>query len=204
MAAKEGVTQPERAASKEQARTAAHDTSGVTPRPVPPKEIKPQLRAVSSVQITVTESTAKSEPVTESLIISTPATSSMPDSGAVKGSMQSILSSALILDRPESNPAPPGPTPPTPSDLIPAVLISKVNPLYPPLALRASSSGTVVLEIDIDRQGNVVKARPVSGPEVFYPEAIKAVMKWRYRPASLRGTSVASTGGVSINFSIKR
>jgi TonB family protein len=62
----------------------------------------------------------------------------------------------------------------------------------------------VVLELDIDRQGKVVKAIPVRGPEMFYKEAINAAMQWRYKPATVGGTSVSSQVEVTFDFKLKR
>jgi len=196
--------QTERGASKEQARNAAPNASNNTSQLASPKVDVPEPKDSLNVQVTHYESPAKPDPVTESSIISTPSGPPVPDSGALRGSMQSILSSALTLESKDSIPPASIPSSSRPLDLVPAALISKVDPSYPALAFRTRSSATVVLEIDIDKQGNVVKATPTSGPEVFYSEAVKAVMRWRYKPATLRGASVASKGKVSINFSIRK
>ena len=86
---------------------------------------------------------------------------------------------------------------------MPAVAISQVSPKYPEFALRTRTSASVVLELDIDKQGKVVKATPVSGPEMFHKEAINAAMQWRYRPASVGGTNVSSQVKVTFNFNLK-
>jgi outer membrane biosynthesis protein TonB len=51
--------------------------------------------------------------------------------------------------------------------------------------------------------GKVIKVSPVSGPAIFHDEAAKAVMKWRYKPASLNGVNVASKTQAEIIFSMK-
>jgi TonB family protein len=90
-----------------------------------------------------------------------------------------------------------------PKDLIPAELISRTKAAYPEIALRTRSSGTVVLEVHIDNTGKVIKASPVSGPAIFHAEAVKTVMKWRYKPASLNGVNVASKNRAEIVFNLK-
>jgi TonB family protein len=90
-----------------------------------------------------------------------------------------------------------------PKNLIPAELISKTKATYPEIALRTRASGTVVLEVHIDNAGKVIKASPVSGPAIFHAEAVKAVMKWRYKPASLNDVNVASKSQAEIIFNLK-
>lgn len=88
--------------------------------------------------------------------------------------------------------------------LVPAVPISQASPSYPELAVRSRSSGSVVLQLQIDDQGRVTKATPLSGPSMFHDAAVNAALKWRYRPASIDGLNVASQAKVTINFSFKR
>ncbi len=99
---------------------------------------------------------------------------------------------------------PPVQSPVTSRTLIPAVAISQVSPTYPELAVRSRTSATIVLDLQIDAQGKVVKATPVSGPVIFHNAAISAVMKWRYKPASIGGTNVASQSRITLNFSLKK
>jgi TonB family protein len=102
----------------------------------------------------------------------------------------------------------PAPPPQAPAQvaarsLVPAVAIAQVSPKYPEFALRTRTSASVVLELDIDQQGKVVKATPFSGPKMFYKEAINAAMQWRYRPASVGGNNVSSQVKVTFNFNLK-
>jgi len=60
--------------------------------------------------------------------------------------------------------------------------------------------GTVVVDAQIDAQGRVVKATAESGPAVLRPEAVRAVLQWRFKPATLDGISVPSATKVSIVF----
>jgi len=49
----------------------------------------------------------------------------------------------------------------------------------------------------------VVKATPVSGPIMLRDAAVKAALKWRYKPASLGGSNVASNARVTMVFNMK-
>jgi outer membrane biosynthesis protein TonB len=39
---------------------------------------------------------------------------------------------------------------------------------------------------------------------MFHGEAIKAAMKWRYKPASIEGTNVPSQNRIIFNFNLKK
>jgi protein TonB len=82
--------------------------------------------------------------------------------------------------------------------------VTKVLPAYPEIARRANLSGKVDLDIEIDDQGKVVKATPLSGSTVFHPPAIAAVLKWRFKPATVNGNKVPSQGRVSVLFNKQR
>jgi outer membrane biosynthesis protein TonB len=49
------------------------------------------------------------------------------------------------------------------------LLITKVNPNYPPEAGRQHVDGAVLLHINIDKSGNVSKIDPVSGHPLLIP-----------------------------------
>lgn len=109
-------------------------------------------------------------------------------------------------DNASPEPQPPAPTsvPVAARSLVPAVAVSQVSPKYPEFAMRTRASATVVLELDVDKQGKVVKATPVSGPGMFHKEAINAAMQWRYKPASIGGANVSSQVKVTFNFNLKK
>jgi TonB family protein len=99
------------------------------------------------------------------------------------------------------------PVPETPSAArmpVPAFPVSQVSPTYPELATKTRASGSVVLDLQIDNQGKVVKATPVSGPAIFYNAAVQAAMRWRYKPASLDGNNIKSQSRVTMVFNWKR
>lgn len=116
-------------------------------------------------------------------------------------------SSPAVTERKPAQAAPPVSAAPPPSEsrnLIAAVPISQTSPAYPELALRTRASGSVVLELQIDEQGKVLKATAVSGPAIFYNAAAAAAMKWRYKPASIGGVNVRSVGKVTMDFNLKK
>ncbi|GAB3100856.1 energy transducer TonB [Lysobacter terrae] len=72
---------------------------------------------------------------------------------------------------------------PSASDLRP---ISMPAPKFPPEALRAGQSGSVLVEYTVGTDGTVTAARVVrSNPaRIFDREAVNAVRKWRFQPVA--------------------
>jgi TonB family protein len=89
---------------------------------------------------------------------------------------------------------------PPPRNVTPAVAISRVAPVYPDVARRTHTTGTVVVEVSIDEHGKVTGATAQSGPVMLRDEAVRAAMKWRFKPASIGGTSVPSTSQITLVF----
>jgi TonB family protein len=81
-------------------------------------------------------------------------------------------------------------------------LITKVNPSYPPEAERQHVDGTVVLRINIDKNGNISTVEPVTGHPLLVPAAIDAVKLWKYKPYLLHQTPVEVETTVLIKFVI--
>jgi TonB family protein len=82
----------------------------------------------------------------------------------------------------------------------PAVPLTKVYPEYPAVASRVRAKGKVELTVEVDERGNVSKAKAISGPLVLRPAAEEALMKWRFKPATLRGANIKSEVNVSVEF----
>jgi protein TonB len=72
--------------------------------------------------------------------------------------------------------------------------VSAPKPIYP-VDRANGSDGTVVLEITISRQGDVMSTRTVSGPAELRSAAVQAVRTWRFKPYLLDGnpTEVVTT-----------
>ena len=83
-----------------------------------------------------------------------------------------------------------------------ANLLSRVDPVYPPVAQQARLQGTVVQQIVIDTNGNVTNIRVISGHPMLVQAAIDAVRQWRYKPYLLNGAAVAVSAQVQVNFTL--
>jgi protein TonB len=82
------------------------------------------------------------------------------------------------------------------------LLIRKVNPNYPPLARQARIQGTVVLQAEISKTGDIQNLRLISGHPMLAPSAIEAVKQWKYKPYLLNGEPVEVETTVQVNFTL--
>jgi len=69
----------------------------------------------------------------------------------------------------------------------PAMLIDRVEPVYPTLAKQLGRSGRVELRAVISTDGTIQSLQIVSGDPLFYQSALQAVGRWRYKPTMLNG-----------------
>ena len=82
------------------------------------------------------------------------------------------------------------------------LLIRKVNPNYPPLARQARIQGTVILQAEISKSGDIQNLRLISGHPMLAPAAIEAVKQWKYKPYLLNGEPVEVETQVQVNFTL--
>jgi len=84
------------------------------------------------------------------------------------------------------------------------LLIQKIEPKYPSLALQAHIWGQVVLRAIIGKDGDIKELGLVSGHPLLAPAAIEAVRQWHYRPYLLNGEPVEVETIVTVNFQISQ
>jgi protein TonB len=171
------------------------------PEPAPAKVVNEQ-KILAPEPVPVSQVSMQAAPVTEKPSLQPATATSAPVIPERKPAPAPPVASAA-KEPPSPSPTPPPVAPPVSSNLIPAVPISQVSPVFPALALRARASGQVVMELQIDSHGKVIKAKAVSGPAIFYNAAVAAVMKWRYKPASVSGVNVPSQSRVTMSFNLK-
>ncbi len=103
-------------------------------------------------------------------------------------------------------PPPPMPTPkPTPhAPISGGVLNGKAVrltvPTYPQIARSAHASGSVAVEVLIDENGNVAKARATSGHPLLQASAVAAAYSSKFSPTKLSGQPVKVNGIIIYNF----
>jgi protein TonB len=82
------------------------------------------------------------------------------------------------------------------------MVISKIEPAYPKLALTARITGVVLLKAVISREGTITEMQVVSGHPIPVPAALEAVKQWRYRPYLLNGVPVEVETYITVTFQI--
>ena len=82
------------------------------------------------------------------------------------------------------------------------LLIQKIEPKYPPLALTARIWGQVVLKAIITKEGETKELQLVSGHPMLVPAAIEAVSQWHYRPYLLNGEPTEVETTVTVTFQL--
>ena len=84
-----------------------------------------------------------------------------------------------------------------------AEAIKKIPPVYPALARAQKISGKVEVEAEINDNGDVFRAKAVSGPDMLRPAAEEALRKWKFKPASVDGINIPSKARITVAFNLK-
>jgi len=82
------------------------------------------------------------------------------------------------------------------------LLTRKISPAYPPLARQAGIQGAVMLQVTIDKNGEVQNIQLISGHPLLAQASIDAVRQWKYRPYLLNGEPVEVETKVQVNFTL--
>jgi TonB family protein len=82
------------------------------------------------------------------------------------------------------------------------LLLTKVDPIYPPLARQARIQSTVVLRAQISKEGSIEQLTLVSGHPMLVQAAIDAVKQWKYKPYVLNSEPVEVETEIRVNFTL--
>jgi periplasmic protein TonB len=107
--------------------------------------------------------------------------------------------SAQTVSRPPTPPSVPQRVP-VMSTIEAAKLISRIQPVYPPLAIQARIQGNVVLHAIIAKEGGVSELQVLSGHPLLVNAALAAVRQWRYSPTLLNGQAVEVETTITVSF----
>ena len=129
---------------------------------------------------------------------------------AVRGADTGIGTLVPIITAPTTTAAPPPPPPKKPTvaptriggDVLSARLLRQVNPTYPPMARTARVQGVVVLEVQVDEDGDVTEVVIKSGPALLQKAAADAVKQWKYSPTMLNGEPIPVLAEVRVTFNL--
>lgn len=86
----------------------------------------------------------------------------------------------------------------------PAMLIHRVDPVYPTLARQIGRAGKVELRAIIATDGTIQSLQIVSGDPLFYQSALDAVRQWRYTPTVLNGQPVEVGTYITVIYNLQR
>lgn len=87
------------------------------------------------------------------------------------------------------------------SDLIP---LQRIPPSYPAEARRAGVSGSVTIDVTVNPDGSVRKARVIEAKPkgLFEAAAVTAIQKWRFKPKTVDGKAVEFHGVQTVKFDL--
>jgi len=103
---------------------------------------------------------------------------------------------------------PPPPPPRTPvrvlvGHLEPAMLLHRVEPIYPALARQIHREGQVEMHAIISTDGTIQSLQVVSGDALFLQSATDAVSQWRYRATVLNGQPVEIETYITVIYTLQ-
>jgi protein TonB len=170
--------------------TKAELIADVTRTELVPKEISAKASDVPPVRRGVTTVVGSSD---------SNAAVAMP-SGPGAGTVVTGPTKVTIADEPPPPEPKPTPRAPISGGVLNGKAISLPKPGYPAIAKAAHASGTVVVQVLIDENGNVVSANAVSGHPLLIQAAVSAARSARFSPTKLSGQPVKVTGVIQYNF----
>jgi protein TonB len=83
-----------------------------------------------------------------------------------------------------------------------AMLIRRIEPLYPHIAIQLHREGRVELHALIATDGTIQSLEVVSGDPLFIRSALDAVREWRYRPTILNGQPVEVDTHITVVYTL--
>jgi periplasmic protein TonB len=86
----------------------------------------------------------------------------------------------------------------------PAMLIRRIEPVYPPLARQMRREGRVEMRARIATDGTIQSLEVVGGDPIFYQSAKDAVSQWLYRPTVLNGQRVEIDTYITVIYIMQR
>lgn len=149
------------------------DVSSPLPQRIPAESVPAHVAAVSHAPAASPQSPAPAPPASPQQAVGNGSGSGPASAGVVTGMKADYL----------FNPSPP----------------------YPDAARRRGQEGQVILFVVVDRSGApmTVSIKKSSGVSVLDEAALKAVKKWKFKPATLAGIPVVFSVDVPIRFGLK-
>lgn len=83
-----------------------------------------------------------------------------------------------------------------------AMLIRRIEPLYPHIAIQLHREGRVELHAIIATDGSIQMLEAISGDPLLIQSALDAVREWRYRPTILNGQPVEVDTHITVVYTL--
>jgi len=119
---------------------------------------------------------------------------------AAPSNSSAALSKLVSSDAPILPPAPS--TVPVSQGVSQGLLLKKVAPVYPVMAMQLRKEGVVQLLATISKTGDISNVKVLSGDSMLARAAADAVLRWKYRPYLLNGVPVEIETQISIVFKV--
>jgi protein TonB len=107
-----------------------------------------------------------------------------------------------LIESPSNAPTPVLQTLNVSSGVSQGLLVKKVQPKYPPSALRARVEGSVQLLATISKSGDISAVKIIGGDKELSHAAADAVKQWKYKPYLLNGYPVEIQTQITVNFKL--
>jgi protein TonB len=210
---------PPAPAAPAQTAPAAAAPAPATTAAAQPKQAAPQpLTEAPKPEPSAPVTAAPPKPESLAARLSRPTPEQIPEPPSLDGAQSNPLSGRSVISAPQVNAAAPPPARPAARPqanqqaaapaiggrVQEAVLRTRVEPTYPPLARQARVSGVVQVQATIGADGRVKKAVAVSGPPLLRQAAEAAVRRWIYDPGRLNGQPIDTTALIQINFAMNK
>jgi TonB family protein len=86
------------------------------------------------------------------------------------------------------------------AEVMQKLIIHRVDPEYPAAARQSKLQGVIALDVVVDRDGSVVEARPLNGPDVLAQAAAEALRWWKFEPYRVNGEPTMVETTVAVEF----
>ncbi|HTC92929.1 MAG TPA: TonB family protein [Terriglobales bacterium] len=171
------VSQP--AAQPEPVAMSASAALAPTPAPVTAAALVPQARSPMVAEPVVSTPRVESKPAPAVTAMNTAAPSISSPALSTPNAPTRIHISATSLDD---------------------YIAHKVPPVYPPIAKMARVEGVVVLDVVLNKNGELAEVKVVSGPAMLARGALDAVRQWHFKPYIVDGSPIEIESQVTMSF----
>ncbi len=110
--------------------------------------------------------------------------------------------SGILSAAPVNVPAPAGQKIKLSQGISQGLLVKRVAPAYPPTAKQMHIQGTVQIQANISKEGNITDVKLLSGDASLGHAAMDAVRQWKYKPYVLNGEPIEIQTQVTVIFKL--